>query len=133
MTNSSFIVWKEEYEVGHPKFDRHHRRLIEIINRLYNAVSTGASNESLDPIFRDLDDYGKLHFQAEEDLLEATHCPVYEEQRRAHAAYIREFAELRIASFSPAGSTSQEMLEFLKKWWLGHVLVMDKKYSGCLE
>jgi hemerythrin len=34
----AFIDWKPEYSVGHAEIDQQHRKLVEIINSLYEAM-----------------------------------------------------------------------------------------------
>ena len=71
----SLIVWKDEYGVGHLQLDAHHRRLIEIINTLYETTATGASEEQVVETMKELDGHARLHFRAEEDALDVVGYP----------------------------------------------------------
>ena len=130
---NKFIVWKEEYAVGSGELDGHHRRLIEIVNGLYEVASAGASDEQINEAVRELDAYGRIHFQAEEETLSKVNYPRLDDQRRAHEAYVRKLDELRRSFFIPKSGLSQEIFQFLKEWWLNHILKMDKEYAPHLR
>ncbi len=130
MGGIQFIVWKDEYEVGHPELDAHHRHLIEVINTLYEIATAGASEKQIDETMREMDAYAKLHFRTEEEVLTAVGYPHLRHHQGAHEAYVRKLDELKHSFFLPSGSLSQEILQFLKNWWLNHILRMDKEYAG---
>jgi hemerythrin-like metal-binding protein len=133
MAGSQFIVWKDEYEVGHAELDAHHRRLIEIINSLYEAAMAGASADQVDETVRQMDGYAAMHFRAEEAALHAARYPGLDGHRRAHEAYTRRLDDLKRSFFLPSGGLSQEILQFLKEWWLTHILRSDKEYAPFLS
>jgi len=133
MANIPFIVWKDEYEVGHPELDAHHQRLIKIINALYDAAMTGAAEEQVDETMKELDAYAGLHFRAEEEALEAVGYPHLSDQQSAHQAYARTLDGMKHSRFLPSGGLSQEILQFLKSWRLDHILKMDKEYGAFLK
>ena len=128
-----FVVWKEEYEVGHADLDAHHRRLIEIINTLYETAAAGASEKRLDETMREMEGYARLHFQAEEEVLEGLGYPRLPQQQKAHESYLSRLDELKASFNLPTGALSQETLEFLKKWWLNHIIAMDREYSAYIN
>ena len=130
MGDTRFIVWKEEYGVGHPVLDAHHRHLIEIINTLYEIATAGTSEAQIDETMREMDDYARNHFRIEEEILAAVGYPHLSRHRKEHEAYVRQLDELKRSSFLPSGGLSQDILQFLKNWWLDHVLTKDKEYSG---
>ncbi|HUJ70341.1 MAG TPA: bacteriohemerythrin [Syntrophorhabdales bacterium] len=133
MGGVQFIVWKDEYEVGHSELDAHHRHLIDVINTLYEIATAGASEAQLDETMREMDAYARRHFQAEEEALAAVAYPQLTLQRKAHGSYVRKVDELKRLFFLPSGGLSQEILHYLKDWWLTHILTMDKEYSSYLS
>ena len=130
MGGIQFIVWKDEYGVGHSELDAHHRHLIEVINTLYEIATAGASETQLDEMMREIDAYAIRHFQTEEEILAGSGYPHLSQQQKAHEAYVRKVDELKRSFFLPVGGLSQEILQFLKNWWLTHIVMMDKEYSA---
>jgi len=53
----AFMEWTEEMDVGISEFNNHHKKLIELINRLFNAMSENKTKEVLEQIFLELIEY----------------------------------------------------------------------------
>lgn len=128
MAGMEFVVWRDEYRTGHDELDRHHRRMFDMINRLYHAAANDATQAELDEMLNEMTEYARIHFKAEEEALNAVKYPLLRDQRRAHEVYVREVDKLRRSPFVPSHALSQDMLRFMKNWWLSHILKMDKEY-----
>lgn len=132
MTSAQFIVWKDEYRVGHRTLDNHHATMFKLINNLYSAMSDNASVSDLDVLFGEAVAYAKMHFAKEESILCALEYPYLEAQQKAHKKYLREIESLLQRAVA-ARAISEDMLHFLKDWWLNHILKMDKAYAPVLS
>ena len=88
-----FVVWKEEYSVGHPELDRHHQTMLEIINTLYETAAAGASDEELSRAIHDVQAYAEYHFKEEEASLQEVGYLRIENQKSAHQAFVSEFPQ----------------------------------------
>ncbi|KJU82799.1 hemerythrin-like, metal-binding domain protein, partial [Candidatus Magnetobacterium bavaricum] len=64
-----FIVWNDNIGLGIREIDDQHKALIDIINNLFDAMSAKRANEILSGIFKELIDYTRYHFSAEEGLM----------------------------------------------------------------
>lgn len=130
MTHAPFVVWRNEYLVGQSELDSHHRRMFEIINALYDAILDHATRDHLEALFRQARDYAQMHFRAEEELLRAVHYEGLTEQERAHHGYMRQLDNLLSEAALTEEMPARDLLQFLRKWWLHHILEMDREYSG---
>ena len=63
------FVWEDKYKVGVKEFDEQHKKLIELINKLYDAMKQGHGKDVLKSIVNDLFEYTKYHFETEEKIL----------------------------------------------------------------
>jgi hemerythrin-like metal-binding protein len=133
MTKNAYIVWKEEYSVGHDELDVHHQRMFTIINDLYDALITRASPSQLTALFRSASDYAQMHFQAEEDVMRAAQYPGLAAHQKAHRLYIQRLEGLLPGALSSPTDLSSDLLRFLKEWLVNHILKMDQAYAGHLE
>jgi hemerythrin-like metal-binding protein len=125
----AFIEWKSEFSVGHLDLDHDHRRLSEIINRLYDAVELEQGNTVIGAILSSLRRYVETHFAREERLL--TLCGVSDavahvQSHRRIEATLEDFENLHRCS--PLELDSRALLAFLRKWLIGHVLKDDMRY-----
>ena len=57
-----FVVWNEKYSVKISTIDEQHKKLVAIINELYNSMKNGKSKEQLGKTLTDLVEYTKYHF-----------------------------------------------------------------------
>ena len=126
------LTWKETWSVGAPDIDAQHKRLVELINELHDAMARGAANDVLSPVLDRLIEYTKYHFAHEERRLQAAGYPQL-------ASHVREHNELtaRVVRFRDdfaAGRTaiSVKVLGFLKEWLTNHIVGRDKLYSPWL-
>jgi hemerythrin-like metal-binding protein len=60
------IVWSDELSVNIEEIDKQHKKLIDVINVLFNAMIEGKTQNIIDTIIDDLIDYAKYHFSTEE-------------------------------------------------------------------
>src|SRR5512133_389950 len=79
----SFMEWNERYSVGVAVFDDEHKKLIAIINELYEAITVGADKLALQRISDKLVEYTLMHFRHEETYFDDWSYP----QAAAHTAY----------------------------------------------
>lgn len=126
----AFITWKSEYSVGNEKLDQQHQKLIELINKLHEAMKTGKAGKEIGLIVDEMVDYAKFHFEAEEKLMTEKKYIGLGSQKNEHAAFIKKTAEFQNEIKSGKLAVSLEVLNFLKDWLTNHILVSDMKYSG---
>lgn len=124
------IEWNSSFSVGSPVLDADHRRLIDILNQIYDAWQGSSSSVQLGKLFDDLVDYTDGHFNREESKLSSRG---YADLARHHAAHerLREvvlaFRSRHLAGQQPDKLT-EDMAQFLKTWLLNHILEEDMRY-----
>ncbi|HTH18387.1 MAG TPA: bacteriohemerythrin [Magnetospirillum sp.] len=126
-----FIQWNPSFSVGQPVLDADHRKLIDILNQIYDAWTNNTSTVELGRLFDELMDYTDHHFTREEAKLSSRD---YSDLNRHHAAHER-LRELVMAFRSrhlagqQADTLTEEMAKFLKSWLLDHILEEDMRYK----
>lgn len=123
-----YIVWNEEQNLGVPILDEQHRGIVATINSFHYFLVEGHGDKALDPTLRMLEQYTRLHFQTEENLMREAKYPGLAAHMAQHQALIRRMA----AVAANKAKAPQEVLEFLKDWWIGHIAREDRKYDGHL-
>lgn len=127
------VRWSREISVEVPVFDEHHKRLFATINKLYNAMKSGASRETLKEVFDELIDYTGYHFGAEEKVLDRVGSPLCVKQRSEHQQLINTARELRKELEEGKPMVAVEVMEFLRDWVTGHIKGCDKLYADVLR
>ena len=122
--------WNDSYSVKVEEFDSHHKRLVGLVNRLYDAMKDGEGSVVLSDIFDELIQYTVFHFQAEEKLMLAHNYPKMNEHKAAHQDLTKQALELQEKFKSGDMFVTIEVLNFLRDWLSKHILGMDKEYSA---
>ena len=126
------VTWNESYSVGVKALDEQHKRLFVMLNQIHEAMSEGKGRVVVAQVMNDMVDYVRLHFTAEEKLLEKYSYPGLNEQKREHAAFIKKVAEMQQKMRDGNLTLSIEVSQFLRSWITDHILGIDKKYVDFL-
>jgi hemerythrin len=128
----AFFDWSEKYSVGVPSIDGQHKRLIEIINSLYDAMRAGHGEFALGKTLDDLVDYTKTHFRFEENLLQTKNYPDLAAHKKVHEGLTAQVMDLVKQYKAGKATLSIQTGTFLKNWLGNHILNTDMKYSAHL-
>ena len=125
--------WNDEYLVNIKSIDEQHKKLVEIINKLNEAMYEGQGCEMLEPVLKELVEYTKTHFANEENLLSTNGYPDYEEHKKKHDDLTKEAVDLQKQFEGGRIMITMQVMKFLKDWLSNHILNTDKKYSSFLN
>jgi NNP family nitrate/nitrite transporter-like MFS transporter len=126
------ISWDDEFSIGIETVDRQHTRMMHLINEIDEVVQEGGTYEQFAPILNDLIDYTNGHFAHEEKLLKENHCPDFERHKRAHVNLREELSGWKDKVVENKTEDMNELMVFLKIWFPGHILDVDKKDAAYL-
>jgi len=125
----AFLEWRDELSVGIGEMDRQHMRLVELLNRLHEAMEKGKGNAVKHEAFTAVVTYAKVHFAAEERLLQERGYPDLAAHQRKHSELTSKVAELNERIGAGRMVPSGGLDAFLKDWLVQHILQEDMKYS----
>ena len=123
------FVWEDKYKVGVKEFDEQHKKLIELINKLYDAMKQGHGKDVLKSILNDLFEYTKYHFETEEKYFSDYKYPDKNEHVKVHNELRNKVIDLRNKLDNGTTVISSELMKFLKEWLVNHIMDSDKKYG----
>lgn len=127
------FVWDRQFETGIPEIDAQHRKLVRLINSLGRILAEQTEPElmvrALFAALEELADYVEYHFRFEEELMGRFHCDLEHEaaHKQAHADFIRQLVAAREAAEMRPVDVSGEMLAFLSKWLMTHIVGTDMR------
>ncbi|MHB8764663.1 MAG: bacteriohemerythrin [Deferrisomatales bacterium] len=128
-----FFRWSDQFTVYDDRMDEQHRQFLEALNGLYAATRERKDATSLRSTLDLLSQYADHHFGAEERLLRAAGYPKLEDQVRQHSFFRGQVAELRRAFEGSATTELQSTLQFMRDWFLRHILEADRGYAEYLN
>ena len=118
--------------VGVKAADDDHKKLIGLLNRLYEAMKSGQGREVVGKVLDDLINYTKFHFAREEDYFAKTGYPAVEHMKD-HRELVKQAEKLQSRYKNGEPALSIETLDFLKDWLTIHIQGTDKQYSSYLN
>lgn len=127
------IRWKDHYRINYKEIDAAHQDLLGILNRVIDLVDQGAEPAEVSRIVHKLSAYALDHFSREERYMEAVAYPGLADQRSEHGAFIQKILELD-RSYDPSDPILlQDAHQFLKYWFLDHILHSDMDYVPAMR
>jgi len=129
----AFFAWSDGYSVGIRDIDEQHKKLVTLVNQLYEAMQGGKASDVLGTILGELIRYTKYHFSAEEKLMETHAYPELAAHKQEHMDLTEKVIELENKFKAGKVTISLEVGKFLKEWLLRHIQGTDKKYGPYLN
>ncbi|HJP19015.1 MAG: hemerythrin [Gammaproteobacteria bacterium] len=126
------IKWTDNYSINIKEMDEQHKKLVGIINDIWEAKQIDKDFEVLEKTFTDLIEYIEFHFGNEERLLEQHNYDYFDVHRLEHKIIIEEISNLH-KKYCSGNNIVAEMVHFLSSWLTGHILDKDKKYAVFLN
>lgn len=128
--NVTRIVWLPSMSVGIEKWDSDHKVLLELINRLDEALRNSGGPETVRRAIDTLVAYAEVHFRIEEHLMQTLRYPRYASHRAEHDTMRAWIAERREwAESGDSAAVLADMAEHLVHWLYTHVLTIDMQYT----
>ncbi|MBU1448124.1 MAG: bacteriohemerythrin [Gammaproteobacteria bacterium] len=128
-----FFKWLPDYSVNIKTIDDQHQELVNILNRLFVAVSKREGDKAIAGILDALTSYTKTHFALEERLMREAKYQDLEPHMEEHRKLIAQLDELCRKHMMEEKPIYFEMLSFLKNWLKEHIQGVDTKYSAALQ
>jgi len=123
------IDWSKDIAVNIALCDVEHRRLFELLNKLYTAIMRRCTRGTLNHIVTDILASAERHFENEERLMRDYGYPAYEQHKGEHEKIARDVKSLA-ADFAGGNGIPKEDIALLPaKWLRDHIQVHDKEYT----
>jgi hemerythrin len=125
----ALINWDESFSVKVSEIDGEHRKIVDMINELHNAMRKKQGREILTRIIEGLVNYATTHFKTEEMYFAQFSYPDVKSHIEEHVEFTRKISEFKAAFDSGKLGLSIDVLDYLDEWITNHIKVVDKKYS----
>lgn len=126
----AFMDWSDSYSVGVSEMDLQHRKLVEILNRLHEAMTGGKVGEVIESVLKELVDYTQCHFKSEEQLMQRIGYPKFQQHKALHESLVAEVRKAIADVQAKKTSVSLKMMAFLRQWLVEHIAGSDKEYGA---
>lgn len=123
-----YMPWSSRFELGVKMFDDQHKKLIALINKLYNAMSENRSSEVMLDILNELVEYTVYHFDSEEEMFRKFGYEREKEHIKIHQNLKNTAVELKEKILAEEAVIGFNVISFLEDWVKNHILIEDMKY-----
>ena len=123
------IEWKDEYLLGIPTIDAHHRHFVVLMNKLFEARYNEDPLQGILAVIGELDDYAKYHFSYEEKLFAEMGYLGADAHHASHCKFVKNLEEYHEQVKAGLIPKANLMLNGMNDWLLNHILNEDKMFA----
>lgn len=127
------LEWTEDLSVHVQLLDNQHKYLIDIINKLIDALGQKQSKEVINSVVGDLVLYKKTHFATEEKYFAEFNFSGADQHIAAHKYFNDHIVELQKQYTDDIVGFGFALVDFLEDWLLDHLMTMDHQYIKCFN
>lgn len=115
------IEWRQGFKVNIEQVDNEHQHLFALVKAL--------NLDSVQQTVEELLDYVVVHFSNEQELMEKSGYPAFEQHLKLHEDFAGHVADFLGSSDAWSEERVQELRRFLNKWLVGHIMTHDLRFG----
>ena len=121
------MEWQKDYNTGITSIDEQHQKLCHMTSKLDAAMDSDEVNQMMGQILKELVEYVKFHFTDEEKIMKNLSFPDLERHKKLHKDLVTQVANILVDIKNGKDISALELVVFLQKWLIGHIVGEDKK------
>jgi len=115
-----FFVWKKEYAGGIGSIDEQHKVIIDLMNKLFDAIKFNTAYIVIKDVLAELLYYTNYHFTLEAELFKVFEYSEKDEHIRQHNIFVDELKKM-ISDYNTNTIIPINVLYFLRDWFENHI------------
>ena len=127
------FAWTDDLITGNELIDGDHRKLISMVNALFDSMAKGQANDIMSKVLNNLIIYTKEHFGREEAEMRRIKYTEEISHRAEHAKLIKQVLDLKATMDRGDKINVVTVSTFLSDWLRNHILAVDKKLAAALQ
>jgi hemerythrin-like metal-binding protein len=125
--------WTDDLYTGSTLIDCDHRKLVALVNALFQSMQSGLGNGPMSKAMHDLIAYTGEHFGREEAEMERIEYVAVLAHKAEHARLLRQLIELKEMLDAGGRINVPAVGAFLSEWLREHILAADMKFAAALK
>ena len=121
------FTWQDKFNTGIQLLDNQHKKLIKMITMLEDSIEKGNTEETIAIVIKSLVFYAKWHFAEEEKVMEKLGYTEIDIHKNYHKLFIEQLVGKLMALKEDRSISAYEIISMLKKWFVKHIMVEDRK------
>lgn len=118
--------WDDKLKTNHPNIDSDHRKLVDLVNKLFDAMQAGKGKDACGQVLNELVSYTKTHFAMEERLMATHGYARMAEHKAEHAKLIKDVSDFKTKFDAGSLTVTASLLSYLRDWLINHISKSDK-------
>lgn len=128
VVDNAVVAWRPSLSVNIGFIDKQHQYLINLINRVHKAIEEADAAEVVE-VLLDMQQYTRVHFGEEEELMRRHEYPGLEKHIKLHQGYIRKTEQFLNELEKTPLAVSTEISLYLLDWLVTHIQTVDADYG----
>ncbi len=129
----TLINWNDALSVNIQEIDSHHKKLMDLINGVYQAMMMDKGKDVIEKILNELLEYTEYHFGYEEKLFQQYGYPETKAHIAKHRNLVSKVKDFVCEFKSGKANVDHELLVFLRSWLTNHIMGTDQEYTAFLN
>jgi hemerythrin-like metal-binding protein len=125
--------WTDDLYTGSTLIDGDHRKLVDLVNALFETMQSGQGNGRLAKAMNDLIAYTGEHFAREEAKMERIQYVAALAHKTEHTKLLKQLVELKEMLDAGGRMNISAVAAFLSGWLRDHILAADMKLAAALK
>lgn len=127
------FLWTDDLSTGNALIDGDHRKLIDMINALFESMAKGQGNDIISKVLNNLIIYSREHFGREEAEMLRIQYAASLSHKAEHTRLIKQVVELKASLDAGQKISVLAVSSFLSDWLRNHILTVDQKLAAALR
>ena len=127
------VKWDDSWNTGISVVDQQHRKLVNLVNDLSDAMRVGKSKDVLEDVLIVLVNYTKTHFSSEERLMTQVNYDDLPAHKKKHEEFVSKIDAVAAKVKAGSSAVSIELLTYLSSWIVDHIKGVDVKYVPAMK
>jgi len=122
------FTWSDKYSIGNFEIDNQHKKLFDILNRLFDICVGTNEVDTVEAVMEDLGAYADYHFKFEEQHMRDVGYKDLDKHIVEHNFFTKEIMFAKRRQMHNKSEPDNKLIEFLSNWLIQHVTEEDRKY-----
>lgn len=127
------FAWSDDLITGNDLIDNDHRKLISMVNVLFDSMAKGQANDIMSKVLNNLIIYTKEHFGREEAEMKRINYSASISHQAEHTKLIKQVLDLKAKLDSGEKINAVSVSTFLSSWLREHILAVDMRLAAALQ
>ena len=127
------FTWTDNLYTGSTLIDGDHRKLVGLVNTLFETMESSQGNARMSKAMSDLIAYTEEHFAREEAEMERIQYVASLAHRAEHIKLLKQVVELKAMLDAGGRINVPAVSDFLCEWLRDHIQAADMKLAAVLK